>query len=489
MTCLRVSLGGIPDQHVQLVIQAIATQARDIVDHLDVFSGERYIIRRGSVLHSAGAAHGTNEGHMSVAITGLPSELSASVSAPVDCSSEKRHRCSTPSMSVPELYVRETSHTIVLKIRAQYLTSIIKLAKMLGVGDEFGSIDVADVRCTTEKLPTRKVTLPSNGNCVQRVLNKIRRFNASALDRMSTLEIHASIVVNSLLSFNHVACIVIASGMAAIGLLTDSSGFVLAAFFVSPLMQMILAVVWGFTVWDVNLTLRGIRNMLFGATVTLLNGFIWGFLVSLIADEQSLSKPLTDKTTFITINTQQITSRGPPAGNVVVSALIAALSGVAIALGQGSGISSALTGVCISTSLLPPLVNAGMMWSLQLAFKKLKTHQGYTLTEVGLYSIFLYLANIVCIIIFAWAAFKFKHIGGRTLRPMLRSNGLSLEADNDLDPAVMATEVLCAFSPVHSIRPSTYPEAFRLDEFTRNCSVTPAERSCSAASLLPSSVG
>lgn len=253
------------------------------------------------------------------------------------------------------------------------------------------------------------------------------------------------------LSFNHLACITIASGMAAIGLITDSSVFVLAAFFVSPLMQMVLATVWGLTVQDLALAWRGVRNMFIGAMICLALGAIFGLILGVSCGEKDLISPIGDfrgSTSFISINTLQITSRGPPAGNVLMSAIVAALSGMAVALGQGSGISSALIGVCISTSLLPPLVNAGMMWTLQTSFPKLHNKGGYFLSEIGEFSVYLYLSNIVCIVAFSWAAFKFKHIGGRTLRPMARATDLQEEAD----PAQIAPRVLRTFSRDMSAR-------------------------------------
>lgn len=80
---------------------------------------------------------------------------------------------------------------------------------------------------------------------------------------MPTLEIHNNIVGSSHLNFDHILCVATgglvltafqaatltgavcaASGIAAIGLLTDSSPFILASFFISPLMGMIMAVTW-----------------------------------------------------------------------------------------------------------------------------------------------------------------------------------------------------------------------------------------------------
>jgi len=222
--------------------------------------------------------------------------------------------------------------------------------------------------------------------------------------------------------------------MAAIGLLTDSSVSVLASSFVSPLMQILLAVVWGLTVQDSSLSCRGIRNMGLGALISVMCGLIFGYLLSICYDASALAGTIQDgtgATSFFSISTQQIMSHGPPDGNVIFEAIMAALSGTAMALGEGSGISDALIGVALSTSFLPPLVNSGMMFSVQLAYPNLTTTAGYSLAEVGRYSFYLYVVNVFCMLSFSWAAFRFKRIGGKTLRPMFQQ-GISAVADAEM---------------------------------------------------------
>lgn len=376
MTCLLVKLCGIPEEQFHGVCDALAEHGKGMARHFEVSSGERIVL-----------------------------------------DGERRRG--------------ERLHTISIKIRPQHLTSLIKVAKRFRVSEDFGSIDVFEVRCTTE-LPPDPSTFAAS-NCWGRCRRRWKQFNSTALDRMSTLEIHSAIVAQSFLSFNHLACIIIASAMAGIGLITDSSVFVLAAFFVSPLMQMVLATVWGLTVSDYVLAWRGCRNMLLGAATCLLYGAMFGAVLGYFDTERDLVSPVGEDKgamSYISINTLQISSRGPPGGNVMMSGIIAGLSGVAIGLGQGSGIASALIGVCISTSLLPPLVNAGMMWALQLYFPEMHNRAGFLLSEIGEFSVYLYLVNIACIVAFAWASFKFKHIGGRTLRPLPVA-----ASESEIDPA------------------------------------------------------
>lgn len=128
----------------------------------------------------------------------------------------------------------------------------------------------------------------------------------------------------------------------------------------------------GCVINDMAIVRRGLRNMFWGILISVLAGFAIGLLLNISPDEAALKVKIGDEGknsesgifSSISLNTSQILSRGPPVGNVVSSFIVAVLSGVAIALGQSSGISSALAGCAMSTSLLPPLVNIGLMFGL-----------------------------------------------------------------------------------------------------------------------------
>merc|ERR1711934_1085428 len=125
-----------------------------------------------------------------------------------------------------------------------------------------------------------------------------------------------------------------------------------------------MAVTWGFVIGDMELSRRGFRNMLYGIAVCVVTGFIVGVCLCSNPNYDAFQLVITDINkakqpgiyASISINTSQILGRGPPIGNVISSFIVAALSGVAIGLGQSSGIASALAGCAMSTSLLPPLV-------------------------------------------------------------------------------------------------------------------------------------
>lgn len=121
--------------------------------------------------------------------------------------------------------------------------------------------------------------------------------------------------------------------------------------------------------------------MLWGIAMCVATGLFVALLLAINGDKTALQMPLTNPQkasqsgiySAISLNTSQILSRGPPVGNVISSLIVAILSGIAIALGQSSGIASALAGCAMSTSLLPPLVNVGLMFGFLVRYGDMDT--------------------------------------------------------------------------------------------------------------------
>ena len=141
-----------------------------------------------------------------------------------------------------------------------------------------------DIICSTEELPKPH---REKRSAISRFLSC-----SSAQDRKSTLEIHTSIVNNSHINFDHCLMIVLASGIAAVGLLSDSTAFVLASFFISPLLSMIMAVAWGITIKDWVLVRRSFRNLVYGALLACASGMMGALLLSIRPDECDIQLPV-----------------------------------------------------------------------------------------------------------------------------------------------------------------------------------------------------
>lgn len=141
---------------------------------------------------------------------------------------------------------------------------------------------------------------------------------------------------------------------------------------------------------DQNIVRRGAANMIWGIAMCVATGLFVGFLLCIDGNKSAFEMQLTNANkssqsgvySAISLNTSQILSRGPPVGNVISSFIVAVLSGIAIALGQSSGIASALAGCAMSTSLLPPLVNVGLMIGLLFRYGNMTTINNDSIMQV-----------------------------------------------------------------------------------------------------------
>ena len=165
--------------------------------------------------------------------------------------------------------VRVGVRILAFKVRDIHLSATLKALRRVGVGEHFGAIDVLDVRTTTERATAARRS--RRGRCCP-----------SLGDRLSTLEIHATIEAGSHLTADHCCCVVLASFIAAIGLLSDASSIVLAAFFISPLMTMLLGATWGACVGEWRLARRALRNMALDACICVAVGGLVGAAIGLL---------------------------------------------------------------------------------------------------------------------------------------------------------------------------------------------------------------
>ncbi|KAJ1457507.1 hypothetical protein M885DRAFT_423692, partial [Pelagophyceae sp. CCMP2097] len=305
---------------------------------------------------------------------------------------------------------------ISFKVRGLHLGPAIKALKLQGVGGEFGAIDVLDVRASSEQLP--RVDRGGGSACCP-----------SMHDRLSTMEIDAAINSDSHLTADHCFFAFIASLIAAVGMLTNSSSVVLSASFLSPLMTMLLAATWGLCVHDAALVRRAARNAAMDAAICLGVGAAAGLFVGAILpyDRAGLETPVTHTDrggsvwSTLSINTTAILALGPPMSNVALSSVVAVLSGIGVALGYSGGTSSALAGVAMSASLLPPLVNTGLMCALAVFYPEARNLRGDSLPRIAGFSLCIYAVNVFFIVLFAVITLKLKRVGGATLRAAKRN--------------------------------------------------------------------
>ena len=211
--------------------------------------------------------------------------------------------------------------------------------------------------------------------------------------RLAVEEMYDSISGGCSLSFDFCMMVILAAWIAAVGLATNNTVMIVASMLVSPLMGPILAGCFAIAIRDWVLLKRGILAELVGASLTIFWGLISGLCVS------------AWPTVAITNSwpTQEMMSRGDPSG-LVAGAFFAVPSGAIVALCACAGGPTAIVGVAIAASLLPPLVNFGMNLSFAIAgagsgrYKDPQGHDANVFYSISGISLALYAINVVAIV-------------------------------------------------------------------------------------------
>jgi len=199
-----------------------------------------------------------------------------------------------------------------------------------------------------------------------------------------------------------------ASVIAGVGLLTNSAVVVLSAMLISPLMGPILSSAFGLAIGDPVLFWGSIAAECRAAVVTFLMGAVVGVVYGPFAVAYGENP----------IPTTEMAGRGQTNG-LVGGCLIAVASGVVVANAITSSGVNSLVGVAISASLLPPIVNSGVMIVFALGIAKgcdnaadlmCTFSKKEFLTKAGV-SFALYAINVAVIIVVAGGIFYNQKIG------------------------------------------------------------------------------
>lgn len=142
------------------------------------------------------------------------------------------------------------------------------------------------------------------------------------------------------------ALLILASAIATYGLLGDSVATVIGAMIVAPLMLPIMGLAFAVSIGDRKAIISSIVVGVAGMATAVLVGFILGFTASSAFDPTANG---------------QIMARTAPRLVDLFAALATGLAG-AFAIGR-KDVSDTLPGVAIAISLVPPLTNAGILFS------------------------------------------------------------------------------------------------------------------------------
>ena len=193
-------------------------------------------------------------------------------------------------------------------------------------------------------------------------------------------------------SFNFNTLLLVASILAGLGLISNSTATIIASMLVSPIMGPVVGLAYGTAISDWKLVRRSLRNELICLAFCIFIGMVIAAITG--------PTPLKD-----TWPTPEMAGRGTMA-NFLVGLPIAFFSGLGVAVSLLDDQAASLVGVAISASLLPPAVNAGLLWVAQ-AYTQDDEIDYY---QYGLVSLALTVANIVLIWISAVLMFKMKEV-------------------------------------------------------------------------------
>ena len=185
----------------------------------------------------------------------------------------------------------------------------------------------------------------------QFLAEEVKMFKSTIASRVAITNILETIHEGGTFSFDFVMLITCAAIVAATGLITNGSVSIVASMLISPLMSPILSFTFGSVIKDWELVRVGVTSTLLGMLLCEIIGFVGGLIAAPAALRQSPPWP-----------TNEMYSRGQ-VSSLYIGVAIAIPSGVAVALSITGSNTSGLVGVAISASLLPPVVNSGILFA------------------------------------------------------------------------------------------------------------------------------
>ncbi|XP_034490339.1 uncharacterized protein LOC117793983 [Drosophila innubila] len=219
------------------------------------------------------------------------------------------------------------------------------------------------------------------------------------------------------INFDFVVLLMAAALLSCVGLVEDSFLFLSSSMLISPLMGPIIAAIFGSVIGDRGLRWIGIKNELIGIAISVVTGFIFGGAICLFG----LCRFFVLSAGF----TEEIVSRCDT-HSLAIGLCTALASGAAAAIGVLGGNTGSLVGVAISASLLPPAVNAGLLWAIALCsqlfqvdsqlLQGLSKHQDYSqqlhieLFVCATVSMALTLVNVVCVWLMGVVVLRIKEV-------------------------------------------------------------------------------
>jgi len=229
--------------------------------------------------------------------------------------------------------------------------------------------------------------ISTNIDVLKPLLKETNNLSLDVKSKISSEEIYDTISSNSILTFDYILYICLASIIAGIGLITDNSIMIVSSMLLSPMMGPILAFCFGTIISDRDLIIRGLKNEF----IAIIIAFTIGILIGLVT------------VAFIDIDLPyEMETRGTK--NSLLTGLAFAIpAGLSVGISVSMGGINNFVGVAIAASLLPPVVNSGISLIYGLLYETEYLIFSY-------YSLLLFLLNIVIIYVTTLITFKLKKI-------------------------------------------------------------------------------
>ncbi|XP_063382398.1 uncharacterized protein LOC134668855 isoform X1 [Cydia fagiglandana] len=291
---------------------------------------------------------------------------------------------------------------------------LLQVLSKFGIGSRFQS-SVSLIPCALH-FKAADTDLPRNGSEEFRSADASAwtRFSSSIRARTNLAQVLHDVRAEAALTFDWLFLLLVAAFVAAIGLVENSTVVLVASMLISPLMGPITAGTLGTAVRDRSLQQMGVLHELLGLFLALVVGFIFGLTISAVDERYGVGQWPTD----------EMMARCE-LRSLWVGVLVAIPSGAGVAVAVLGEYTSSLVGVAISLSLLPPAVNAGLLWAMALVHLIFADDQTFTgvvttfyysddppteLAILGSVSLCLTLVNIACICLAGVAVYKIKEV-------------------------------------------------------------------------------
>ena len=161
------------------------------------------------------------------------------------------------------------------------------------------------------------------------------------LTKVSRQELYEKVEESSKTSGIYILLSTLASIVAAIGILRNSEAIIIGAMLIAPFLGPMAAVAFSLTIGDLKLAFKAFKTAIVGFITVAGISALWGFL------------------TQVDPKIPAIYARTHPTIGDLALALAAGTAGI---LSLTAGLPSAIIGVMVAVSLLPPLVIAGLLF-------------------------------------------------------------------------------------------------------------------------------